>query len=729
MIKLRKLTMTDFGPVRDTRELEFPSVGTIGITGANGAGKTHATAALKFLLTGKTDRPLYTYIHSYGKDRQKAEVEGEFDVAGETLLVKRTISLGEKLDAEAIDERLLAGEVIKTKTAASLKHGSSKAVRAVSEVTEILQELTGIRTDTQEDAVFVDQNRAGEIFRKTAAPLQEALQELSGASVCARAVNAATAALSRLVVTDRTDDLKDRRLLSDRLLAELEEMSSELARVELELREVPIDKCRSVVAEYERQQSLQEQQKLAQERLKQIESELALLQQDRQKYADWLATGEPEYAEGLPKVEAARAEIAAAESRNALVAQRERLFKQLDELEAEEAKRRADFEKLVKPDTSELESLKQRERELAQSCHEAKNFLKVFGDTGVCPTCGSKPENTDELLQKYRSVDFETPLKDVQLKVGTLEQQSKSYLVAASAFDTWQQHFLQRLEELGSSIEAIGQVEPVGDARLQELRTVVAEHEKLGQYISSSRAALEKVDKGISTLQTEEATVRARMTAELGATVISQSDAAQAAAAIEAYNQRKSGFDQASGIASAKEEELQRVLGEIVRLEDEQRLAERKLRARALLEGVKTAMHRSAIPHDLAALYVQDLNERMATHCQRLHAPFSVFVNPETLRFMVRFEDSCVPISQLSGGQTTIAAWAWHLSLYERHGQAFGILAMDEPTTGVDAANMENLAETIRGLNEYCEGAGLQTLVITHEQALAPHFSHRLHIG
>ena len=232
------------------------------------------------------------------------------------------------------------------------------------------------------------------------------------------------------------------------------------------------------------------------------------------------------------------------------------------------------------------------------------------------------------------------------------------------------------------------------------------------------------LDGEIKALNAKITGIREQLTGDDSVQPPAQTELEAARQAVQTRIAMNDGIQRCLGSAESKTQELDRLKTEVDYIEGEQSRIEKKMAARALLDGVKAVMHRTALPHDLASLYVQDINNRLVQYCERLRLPFDIFVHPDTLRFMTRIDNAVAPISQLSGGQQTMAAWAWHLSLYEKHGSAFGMLLMDEPTSGVDVANMESLAETIRYMNTYCAGAGIQMLIITHESALTPCFSH-----
>ena len=129
---------------------------------------------------------------------------------------------------------------------------------------------------------------------------------------------------------------------------------------------------------------------------------------------------------------------------------------------------------------------------------------------------------------------------------------------------------------------------------------------------------------------------------------------------------------------------------------------------------------------DRTVEYMEDVNEKIASYAERLNAPFSIYIEPENLSFMVQHPDKLEPAFQLSGGQAMIASWMFHLAMYEKHGSGFGFIGMDEPTDSLDDANIRNVAEVIDYLNTYCAGVGLQFIMVTHEDQIASSFSNTI---
>ena len=76
-----------------------------------------------------------------------------------------------------------------------------------------------------------------------------------------------------------------------------------------------------------------------------------------------------------------------------------------------------------------------------------------------------------------------------------------------------------------------------------------------------------------------------------------------------------------------------------------------------------------------------------------------------------------------SAGQKVLASIIIRLSLAETFCSNCGILALDEPTTNLDTANIEGLVENLQEIcQEKKEDRNFQLLIITHDQAFLDMF-------
>jgi DNA repair exonuclease SbcCD ATPase subunit len=145
--------------------------------------------------------------------------------------------------------------------------------------------------------------------------------------------------------------------------------------------------------------------------------------------------------------------------------------------------------------------------------------------------------------------------------------------------------------------------------------------------------------------------------------------------------------------------------------------------AAAFLGAIRNATHPSAVPRDRAAAYIGRLNSRLGLYCRELRLPFALSVDPEQQDLMFQSDDLRAPTAhRLSEGQRTMCAWAWHLALYSMHGGRIGFMVLDEPTQFLDAENRRCVAAAMRDLSRFCQDAGMQVVVVSHDLDLASAF-------
>lgn len=150
-----------------------------------------------------------------------------------------------------------------------------------------------------------------------------------------------------------------------------------------------------------------------------------------------------------------------------------------------------------------------------------------------------------------------------------------------------------------------------------------------------------------------------------------------------------------------------------------------------LLETVKSTgevFHWNNLPKSVSQanleLLVHDINENL----ELFNDPFYVQAD-EDLTFKVFFPGLApVKASQLSGGQKVVLAIAFRAALDRVFGRNVGMMFLDEPSSGLDADNVEYLHTALQQLAKKVHGER-QLVVITHVQELGGVFDQLIEIG
>lgn len=141
-----RLTMTGFGPYKNTTVIDMESLGPGGlylITGDTGAGKTFIFDAITYALYGEmsgSGRDSKTVRSQYSEDGEKTEVELIFEYAGKRYTIER--------NPEYMRAKMKGGEGFTSQTAgATLTRPDGSIVTGTSKATDAVKNLLGIDRD------------------------------------------------------------------------------------------------------------------------------------------------------------------------------------------------------------------------------------------------------------------------------------------------------------------------------------------------------------------------------------------------------------------------------------------------------------------------------------------------------------------------------------------------------------------------------------------------------
>jgi DNA repair exonuclease SbcCD ATPase subunit len=725
---LKQITLEDFGPIAGKHTLTFEGPGAYALLAPNGAGKSHVVAGVKLATSPGTElgRPLSAFIHGYGMlEQRSAYVQVVYDVDGEDLVVNRTFSIAEK-DPEVIKEGLKRGDMPKGKGKWSVKYRGGNP-KAEADVVELLRSLFGIDNRIQEDAVFVMQNRAGEALLAPPSARAKIFQFLCGAEVCQKAAELATQRLNLLQVTDLTDDIATMKGKVSNLQAQIKVTTDCL------------EACRANVLPDERVKELNRTIELGmqQANLRPViateQAAIVKAQQDLAESQRILNAAEmdlqvattamtPQY---MAEVEKAKATVSAASSLATLITQKQLAIGDRDALQKEGANAKVPVVPTV---TAEALAEVEKNLQVLNSTYTAsKEFLDVFGKTGACPTCGSKPDGADQLIARHKAtVDMlHAQINETSAWINSTRGQLNIYATSVASYNAWLQGWQGRMAAVEKRLESFLTVPDEQNIDASGAAAIVRQYEGLVAQQTLHKQTIATQGKQVESLQTAVANRQEvlRRYEQNMIPLVLEVDIEKARKELATSQSTKEEVAKHAGTLASLNNQLVLDQKDLDRKVGEQERNSVKIKQRRFLDGVKTVLHHSAIPHDRSVAYLRNMNELLAHYCSVVHTPFRLGIDMESFSFMT-YSDKTFPqpVSQLSGGQFTLACWAWHLSLYHKHGGQVGFMMLDEPTYGLDARNLENVADGVRYLTKYCHGAGLQMVLVTHESNLASVF-------
>jgi DNA repair exonuclease SbcCD ATPase subunit len=606
-----------------------------------------------------------------------------------------------------------------------LKYEDVKLASA-AEVVAFMENITGLTGAEKEQAVFVDQGAAGAALKLRSAEQAKFFERLGGAEVCAKAKAYAVKRLSTISVVDRMDDIREyqtRLELSDK---EMGELATNLAGARAAVDGVTRADFERVVHSYEAAQARVKANATLQATLDALHGSRLHCAAELTKAQMALTTTEAALAERKQGYEQARLDMAAAEQSAKILAERNRVFAQIEALNAEVAQHPA-------PTPPEAFDMAQAEANLSgwsSTLAESKKFLDIFGSTGKCPTCGTEVQDSEKLIAHHRSVVemYDPAVQQVRAQIQAHRLAASGYETAVASYNSWADGWNKRSTGFQASLAGLPEVGAQQDTGA--LQAVVAEYASLERNYREAQALEARTTKQLADIDARLAAAQAGASTDAEVPPTAEAYAA-AQAGVAAYDEMVKTAATLEGQLAAKVTERERNQKVLDGLILEQQRNEANVRAKNLLEGLKTIFHQDLIPRDRVRSYVERLNKRISAYSARLNAPFSLFVTTEgeDMRPMAQFSNRVEPVFQLSGGQFMLAAWSWHLGLYEEHASNVGFVVMDEPTVALDTANIRNVMEVVEYLNLHCAAAGLQFIMVTHEADIASAFSNKVQIS
>lgn len=720
---LEHLSIQDFGPI-DRLELDF-ILGANGILGDNGHGKTHVLTAIRWLIDGSLPKNQGWYLRGYGHGPKRAVVQGIFNHNGKTLDVKRTLLLTSPGD---IEKGSSAPEV---SAKALLRYDDlDKSIKSVTGANEKMAELTQLHHPRQLDSIFVAQGKATAPLEMRDSDRKKLFQFRSGAEVCQKALEAANRQLSGLQIQDRTEEIARIKESRTKLQDQINDVQTQVLTAQKALDALGLDEANRVIENDRQAAELTKQLTEKNEELSKCREQLKTSKENLEKTKE-IAKRTEEAKTKLGSLSAyreAQRAIATYDSMRQMAAQQQKLDQQITSLKFEFAEHQEPT-----PPVQSREELKALEKELAthrQALTQAEDFVRIFDKTGKCPTCG----------QQAPKAAYDAAVSTIE-RVGPLDAAAgdaysklfaawKAFDTAKTAYDEWFKGWEKRLSGVEELSKNTQRVQLPDEADIRGQNDLVRKYEELLDIEQTNaveqqglKTAVDAVKQTLSQLQDAVNELGLKAAKAPKADVVDR-----ARAVVLQAEQHRKAIAEGDGKISGFESAIQDIEESLGKIEEEQEQNARKHEATELLEGLKRVFHNDAIPRVRTAEYMRDVNNRMIDYCEQLHAPFSLYVEPAELGFMVQFDNYATPAFQLSGGERMLAAWAFHLAEYAKHGKEFGILALDEPTVNLSDSNIANVAEVVEQLNRYCAIAGLQVIMVTHEAAVGSCFSNVLKI-
>lgn len=332
----------------------------------------------------------------------------------------------------------------------------------------------------------------------------------------------------------------------------------------------------------------------------------------------------------------------------------------------------------------------------------------------------------EKLGDPQHAAALDRQLAEIKSELDVLSKQVRQINTAQSARSEWERQTAALQARRQAAEENLQDLEPVVEpsAPREKIQAFLASCEKLEQRKSQLQTEqriqdtqLKSVRENLEKYQAEAQEHKKALSDALTAGITLD----EACAALEAHTTAQQKYAaahqryemQADALATA-EQQLEQVEAELSQKYKEAKFAER-------LHEIRDVMHRKNLPAIVAQENLMAMEADINHVLSRFGNPFWVEAS-EDLSFQVHFPGQPPRTAErLSGGQKAVLAVAFRTAVSTRFGAEVGMMAMDEPTAGMDEQNVEYLASALTQFAAEIRGSR-QVIMITHAPGLRAAF-------
>lgn len=421
--------------------------------------------------------------------------------------------------------------------------------------------------------------------------------------------------------------------------------------------------------------------------------------------------------ETRPFYTAAKQQLEQAEATKALVARHTELSGRLRDAEAALA---------VPEPLCPIDSAKfaEESKDLVAKQSELSSSLKVVNSLGavkMCWVCG-QPIN-EQHVARHRDIAARLgPI--VNSLQASLQEKSRlldSFKSAHARWETNRTSAVKSKAQVQQDLAALPAAQAPVAFNADEAKAIVADYDKTAADLAQIEKQL--VANGAQSHQFNTSIVavakkRKDTEKELGPPPAPDSRE-KAQAALNLHNMNVAQRAELTGRISALETNRASILQELERYKTEESQMGKMKAWRKLLEDARNVLHRDQLPNLVARQYLAALNQRLGKYLDLFEVPYAASIKNDLSIECIFVGGQHVPAERLSGGEKVMLGIAFRFAIYDLFVSNLGLLILDEPTVFLDDDRIDAVFALLERVKSYSKSAGLQLIIVTHEQRLA----------
>ncbi len=359
-----------------------------------------------------------------------------------------------------------------------------------------------------------------------------------------------------------------------------------------------------------------------------------------------------------------------------------------------------------------------------------KRFVSsLSGDKAECPVCGTSASNLVEKLEKANS-----EMSDLSEKVLKLTQQisdNRRYDNDLRAYLVWFDNYKKSVEEIASAFRSLN-VETKPDFSREEATQIIDNYKNVTKALATLGDSINSVSNKISSIQSNILVNRDELDKELKELEefagLNQDEVDKAAENVTNAKSLKTKVTDLTTSLAVTKSELKACRDKVSNAEKQNQLAVLHSSWNDRVESLKKIFKYNALPMVVSYKYMDRVVVELNKTLSAIGVTFNIELEPD-LSFTANFGSHRVPAARLSGGQKVILTIAYRLAVNFTFATNLGLLCLDEPTVGLDDANLSSLERAFERLREFSMSNGVQIIVVTHEKGISHLFDHTIDLA
>jgi DNA repair exonuclease SbcCD ATPase subunit len=685
------------------------------IVGPNGSGKSNIVNGVYGALTGDFGRnagKTSDNVSLMSKEGEKTLVQVEFVHNGETYVIERRLDVAER--------RLVT---------------SGQTLTVDKDVLERIYNILGVRKEILSNYVFVEQwDNFGPIVQTPTKrfdslrklfkidQIDSIISELSNSDY--KLYSTADALINVDEQVTKLNGLKDQALSIQETLAACETVES---------LEAKISEQATITNAWKIKKALEISIANRKQELKLYEEKLNTNRESANSFLKEIEDLNKSLAELKESLETANQIEADWVRFNFYTISKQQLDSKLKALKAEsdsslEPVKPATYVEDIETLTAQLSEMKLRH----SKCLDFVSNYNFESADAVCPTC---QQPAPHLASQWH--DQKEKLKQLAETISQVSKQIADNALfdrAAYNYSVWKKNFDSRMTDLSESYARL-KVEEQPQYSREEAKKITNLHKSLSGGLLKASTAFNAVNIEWSSLNAKTESLVKEIAREDNELVkysgITDTAVEDANAVIDRLRQQKNAINTLITQLAVVNNEIKAVNANIALAEAHMRQTEKfgawNNRFEDLKRVYKTNKEKS-IPMIITRQYMGAVIDELNRTLSNIDMPFTINLLSD-LSFQADFGTHKVPSDRLSGGQKVMLTMAYRLAVNSTFAADLGLLCLDEPTVGLDEANLVGLSKAFEGLKEYALNAGTQIVVVTHEKGLSHLFDNTIDLS